>query len=101
MFVWLYSCMQVTAIVSVVFLMIRRPPRSKRTDTLFPYTTLFRSGLSMLVERAGFAVDAALRFGGPGAQQRMPQQPRLQPVAEALRCRQFHPLQRLVVACTR
>src|SRR3546814_12568956 len=26
------------------FLMIRRPPRSKRTDTLFPYTTLFRSG---------------------------------------------------------
>src|SRR3546814_15657952 len=24
--------------------MIRRPPRSKRTDTLFPYTTLFRSG---------------------------------------------------------
>src|SRR3546814_19449947 len=29
----------------VVFLMIRRPPRSTRTDTLFPYTTLFRSGL--------------------------------------------------------
>src|SRR3546814_14705033 len=29
------------------FLMIRRPPRSTRTDTLFPYTTLFRStGLS-------------------------------------------------------
>src|SRR3546814_15840861 len=28
----------------VVFLMIRRPPRSTRTDTLFPYTTLFRSG---------------------------------------------------------
>src|SRR3546814_2812477 len=28
--------------------MIRRPPRSTRTDTLFPYTTLFRSGLSML-----------------------------------------------------
>src|SRR3546814_1184089 len=27
----------------VVFLMIRRPPRSTRTDTLFPYTTLFRS----------------------------------------------------------
>src|SRR3546814_4420158 len=25
--------------------MIRRPPRSTRTDTLFPYTTLFRSGL--------------------------------------------------------
>src|SRR3546814_12503703 len=31
-------------IVSVIlFLMIRRPPRSTRTDTRFPYTTLFRS----------------------------------------------------------
>src|SRR3546814_7656299 len=29
--------------VCCVFLMIRRPPRSTRTDTLFPYTTLFRS----------------------------------------------------------
>src|SRR3546814_7423724 len=29
----------------VFFLMIRRPPRSTRTDTLFPYTTLFRSAL--------------------------------------------------------
>src|SRR3546814_16912049 len=27
----------------VFFLWIRRPPRTKRTDTLFPYTTLFRS----------------------------------------------------------
>src|SRR3546814_10847764 len=27
-----------------VFVSIRRPPRSRRTDTLFPYTTLFRSG---------------------------------------------------------
>src|SRR3546814_6711440 len=30
------------------FLMIRRPPRSTRTDTLFPYTTLFRSGAQTL-----------------------------------------------------
>src|SRR3546814_7212998 len=30
-------------LVFFVFLMIRRPPRSTRTDTLFPYTTLFRS----------------------------------------------------------
>src|SRR3546814_6964230 len=29
--------------VLLFFLMIRRPPRSTRTDTLFPYTTLFRS----------------------------------------------------------
>src|SRR3546814_15338040 len=32
------------------FLMIRRPPRSTRTDTLFPYTTLFRSRLPMASE---------------------------------------------------
>src|SRR3546814_16633911 len=30
-------------LIVVFFLMIRRPPRSTRTDTLFPYTTLFRS----------------------------------------------------------
>src|SRR3546814_21158873 len=30
------------------FLMIRRPPRSTRTDTLFPYTTLFRSWVVMM-----------------------------------------------------
>src|SRR3546814_4751676 len=30
-------------VVLVCFLMNRRPPRSTRTDTLFPYTTLFRS----------------------------------------------------------
>src|SRR3546814_3942889 len=30
------------------FLMIRRPPRSTRTDTLFPYTTLFRSAIMYL-----------------------------------------------------
>src|SRR3546814_19996771 len=29
------------------FLMIRRPPRSTRTDTRFPYTTLFRSGIEL------------------------------------------------------
>src|SRR3546814_361017 len=31
--------------------MIRRPPRSTRTDTLFPYTTLFRSGPATLPKR--------------------------------------------------
>src|SRR3546814_7394674 len=31
------------------FLMIRRPPRSTRTDTLFPYTTLFRSNMRVLL----------------------------------------------------
>src|SRR3546814_14029428 len=33
-------------IVFFFVLMIRRPPRSTRTDTLFPYTTLFRSRLT-------------------------------------------------------
>src|SRR3546814_12581890 len=32
------------------FLMIRRPPRSTRTDTLFPYTTLFRSVLQKMLD---------------------------------------------------
>src|SRR3546814_16234264 len=30
-------------LVSLFFLIIRRPPRATRTDTLFPYTTLFRA----------------------------------------------------------
>src|SRR3546814_19457165 len=44
------------------FLMIRRPPRSTRTDTLFPYTTLFRS-----VDQAAFDHEllAAREFHGP------------------------------------
>src|SRR3546814_1342150 len=34
------------AVLFFFFLMVRRPPRSTRTDTLFPYTTLFRSLLA-------------------------------------------------------
>src|SRR3546814_11067740 len=36
-----------------LFLMIRRPPRSTRTDTLFPYTTLFRSALLEILHALG------------------------------------------------
>src|SRR3546814_7512581 len=36
--------------------MIRRPPRSTRTDTLFPYTTLFRSGV--VASRIGLRAPA-------------------------------------------
>src|SRR3546814_12336554 len=36
-------CFAIYVLGYVFFLMIRRPPRSTRTDTLFPYTTLFRS----------------------------------------------------------
>src|SRR3546814_13718552 len=42
--------------------MIRRPPRSTRTDTLFPYTTLFRSEQLPLDELAG-AADPGQAFG--------------------------------------
>src|SRR3546814_10956637 len=38
----------ICVVFCVFFLMIRRPPRSTRTDTLFPYTTLFRSGPRIL-----------------------------------------------------
>src|SRR3546814_1141809 len=64
----------------VFFLIIRRPPRSKRTDTLFPYTTLFRSdcqapishcksfsikvaGVAMTLNRNTFAPMRALGRG--------------------------------------
>src|SRR3546814_10033873 len=46
--------------------MIRRPPRATRTDTLFPYTTLFRSGLGDIegaVSRdGGYEADHGRRF---------------------------------------
>src|SRR3546814_7843762 len=37
--------------------MVRRPPRSTRTDTLFPYTTLFRSTDKLITTRPGFEAD--------------------------------------------
>src|SRR3546814_6767774 len=56
--------------------MIRRPPRSTRTDTLFPYTTLFRSqgrlrGLRLRRDRAGAGQFLQRRpgFAVPGRDQ--------------------------------
>src|SRR3546814_14327140 len=53
--------------------MLRRPPRSTRTDTLFPYTTLFRSfrltqrdRLPVADEREGASLHLIARFLGPG-----------------------------------
>src|SRR3546814_15827406 len=43
--------------------MIRRPPRSTRTDTLFPYTTLFRSDADGCI---GEGVRAVLRLAANG-----------------------------------
>src|SRR3546814_1751443 len=49
---------------SFFFLMIRRPPRSTRTDTLFPYTTLFRSD-HHLSRRGDVGRDASTRSLSP------------------------------------
>src|SRR3546814_11001304 len=57
-----------------LFLMIRRPPRSTRTDTLCPYTALVRSGL----ERCGFgfARRTAMAFDcDPAVQRELRMQP--------------------------
>src|SRR3546814_13508276 len=46
MMIIIHITMECTALCDIIvcfFLRIRRPPRSTRTDTLFPYTTLFRS----------------------------------------------------------
>src|SRR3546814_3816658 len=50
--------------------MIRRPPRSTRTDTLFPYTTLFRSGCALPLSYGSMTIYPTLArdFGsGPMA----------------------------------
>src|SRR3546814_8714979 len=62
-------------LVLFFFLMLRRPPRSTRTDTLFPYTTLFRSDHAytrrrLAVEALEAETDLPLgRLGIPGDMQ--------------------------------
>src|SRR3546814_1576686 len=59
--------------------MIRRPPRSTRTDTLFPVTTLFRSGIvegaQRLMAHAAIALDTCQRLVAPGPAQAGQQAP--------------------------
>src|SRR3546814_20944515 len=43
--------------------MVRRPPRSTRTDTLFPYTTLFRSPELMIARRQAASLNQHLDLG--------------------------------------
>src|SRR3546814_10639824 len=64
-------------VLDIFFIMLRRPPRSTRTDTLVPYATLFRSAVSTAAggaaERAPGAVPhrvAARRGTAPGARSR-------------------------------
>src|SRR3546814_9000855 len=54
--------------------MIRRPPRSTRTETLFPYTTLVRSIEVALADRAGELLERMkARRGAVGASHQTPQ----------------------------
>src|SRR3546814_21115771 len=48
--------------------MIRRPPRSTRTDTLFPYTTLFRSAFAVGARDVEGAREVVLRVAEAGAE---------------------------------
>src|SRR3546814_7124949 len=54
--------------------MIRRPPRSTRTDTLFPYTTLFRSGDHMLNSIFSRSMPICVEFCVPKRQNSLPTQ---------------------------
>src|SRR3546814_7733781 len=51
-----------------VFLRIRRPPRSTLTDTLFPYTTLFRSEFHQFFIKGAFLMDGVEFTGLFGGQ---------------------------------
>src|SRR3546814_18210277 len=50
-----------SVILLCFFLLIRRPPRSTRTDTLFPYTTLFRSLQGRVLLGSVRKIDGKLR----------------------------------------
>src|SRR3546814_17020010 len=58
--------------------MIRRPPRSTRTDTLFPYTTLFRScGWQAIPDRFICVARAFMAGSGPAGRLAVPATPEL------------------------
>src|SRR3546814_11076811 len=82
----------------MLFLMRRRPPRSTRTDTLFPYTTLFRSLAYVTVRFPGSSSDI-----GPLALDRAAEeglhplvdlaaQPRHLALADAIQAHGAHPI---------
>src|SRR3546814_5471221 len=64
--------------------MVRRPPRSTRTDTLFPYTTLFRSAVHP-VGQGRKPADFDPRGDRCGHARGRGDEPRAQPVAQSLR----------------
>src|SRR3546814_12420092 len=82
--------------VVVFFVMIRRPPRSTRTDTLFPYTTLFRSvrprpDAEVLLPAEG---DDQLPLREGADQPALPRRARAAPLSQ--RPGPLHPLQALL-----
>src|SRR3546814_1263793 len=74
------GCCMILYVFIFCFLMIRRPPRSTRTDTLFPYTTLFRSLLGASPDRRPVGQPAA-QPGHAGLRQQRRDRFRLRPVA--------------------
>src|SRR3546814_19538458 len=60
-------CHRVLCYLYFFCFMVRRPPRSTRTDTLFPYTTLFRSGRR---QQAGVRAPGVLEQGARAAARR-------------------------------
>src|SRR3546814_12698192 len=79
------------------FLMIRRPPRSTRTDTLFPYTTLFRSdpaagparwqpGAAGQRQRAGLALRARRTPRAPRSEEHTSELQSLMRISYAVFC---------------
>src|SRR3546814_3233777 len=78
------------------FLMIRRPPRSTRTDTLFPYTTLFRStdkrnpgslvDFDLAVERIRAGREAADAAGVPRSEEHTSELQSLMRISYAVFC---------------
>src|SRR3546814_8224433 len=78
--------MYLISTVLFFFLMIRRPPRSTRTDTLFPYTTRFRSdgarcgdGAARRPDRRSLFPDDARRMADPGRHPRDPRDDHREP----------------------
>src|SRR3546814_13424124 len=89
--------MRVVALdVYVLFLlMIRRPPRSTRTDTLFPYTTLFRSAIRNCGKRTmsvrGTSHTTAAQRSGRRVVQAATSRPPLDPPRMASRSLEVRP----------
>src|SRR3546814_13093109 len=82
----------VASVVSALFffLMRRRPPRSTRTDTLFPYTTLFRSVVIGGWRVCVMAMEVLCRFCNPRSEEHTSELQSLMRISYAVCCLQNH-----------